>query len=77
VLLNSTVPLSGCHFTTPEIVCSETLPSTFMPRTLIAVAIGKVVDSKAMDLISKILPGISITIPGKENRKGLIVELQV
>lgn len=56
------VPLPRSLVAVPERVHSESLLLAFMPGAFVAMAIGKAVDTKPMDLIPKVLPGIAITI---------------
>lgn len=57
------VPFSTSGLTIPEGVHSVALLPAFMPRPFVEMAVGKVIHPKAMDFISKVLPGVSISIP--------------
>ena len=64
---NSILPVTGLCFTISECVHPKALPSTLMPSSLIPVTIGKLIDPKAMHLVSKIFS--SICIPISEQKK--------
>lgn len=56
------VPLPRSLVAVPKSVHSEPLLLAFMPGAFVAMAIGKAVDTEAMDLVPKVLPGIAIAI---------------
>lgn len=62
-LENSTIPFSGSWITIAEHISPKTLFSAFMPRTLIAMAIGKVIHTKTIYLVCKVFTRIPVAIP--------------
>lgn len=70
------MPLATSGFTITESVHAEALFTPFVPRSFVVMTIGKVIDSKAMDFITKVLASISISIPITKIRLHQLFSLQ-
>ena len=63
------IPLPRFTLAVSEHVSPETLLPPLVPRTLVAVPIGKLINSESVNLVPEILSRISIPVPAQRKEK--------